>query len=358
MKFYATEQTTKIQGRTIYRDNIRYLGYSASSVSFTFTGKKATADFISDPEDFIPEQRAFIAIYRNDEAEPLQRIELTKSKETILLYESEAEETVTITIMKYSEPEYAVCGISAITIDSDTLLPPPAPKDRKVQIIGDSITCGYGVEGSLKDMVHRTVTENPMKSYSMLSVRALDADAEIVAWNGKGVITSYRDGGEEDTLDTSWLVPMLYDYTDAGCEAQYFHTPKEQWERWDDSRFTPDLIMVHLGTNDASYTRGIPERDEMFCSAYVAFLEEIHRRHPQAKFLCMLGIMDQQLCSAVEEAVNRFRKLVPETEIAYLPLPAQLDEDGLGTFWHPSPITQQKNAVLVANKAKEMMGWQ
>ena len=251
MKFHATEECTKIQGRTIYRDTVRYLGYSASSVSFAFTGKKAQATFLSDPEHFSSEEHAFVAIYINDEKNPAKRIELNKSEETILLYESDEEKTVTITIMKYSEPEYAICGIASITIDSDALLPPPTAKARKIQIVGDSITCGYGVEGSVEDELHRTCTENPTKSYSMLSVQALDADAEIVAWNGKGVISAYI-GDDRDTPDDSWLVPMLYDYADAGCEKQYFRKPKEQWEPWDHSLFEPDLVMVHLGTNDAS----------------------------------------------------------------------------------------------------------
>lgn len=357
MKFYATEELTKIQGRTIFRDNVRYLGYSASSVSFTFTGKKAQAEFISDPAHFIPEEHAYVAIYINGAEAPAKLVELTRERETILLYEDNEEKTVTITIMKYSEPEYAVCGLASISIDSDTLLPPPASKARKIQFVGDSITCGYGVEGSVEEVLHRTCTENPAKAYSMLSVQALDADAEIVAWNGKGVISAYI-GDNVDTPDDSWLVPMLYDYTDAGCEKQYFNQPKEQWEIWDDSRFEPDLVMVHLGTNDASYTREIPERNEEFCTAYVALLEKISSRHPQANILCMLGLMDRRLCSTVEEAAARFQNKHPEITCTYLPLPAQLDEDGLGTFWHPSPITHKKAAKLVVAKAKEIMGWQ
>lgn len=357
MKFYATEEFTKIQGRTIFRNHVRYLGYSATSVSFTFTGKRAEAELISNPEQFLPEHHAYVAVYINNKNTPEKRIELTKEKETLLLYENSRNETVTITIMKYSEPEYAICGIASITIDSDTLLPPPEPKKRKIQIIGDSITCGYGVEGSLEELLHRTCTENPAKAYSFLAAQALDADLEIVAWNGKGVITSYI-GEEEDTPDASWLVPMLYDYTDAGCEKQYFVKPKNEWELWDSNRFVPDLVMVHLGTNDASYTREIPERKEQFCTAYVALLENIHSKYPQAGILCMLGLMDQRLCSTVEEAVTRFRETHPETNCVYLPLPPQKEEDGLGTFWHPSPVTHKKAAEIVAAKAKEIMSWE
>ena len=76
----------------------------------------------------------------------------------------------------------------------------------------------------------------------------LNADFEIVAWNGKGIITSYV-GEEEDAVpDKSWLIPMLYKYTDAGCCRDYFKEPEEKWELWEHSRFEPDIITIYLGT--------------------------------------------------------------------------------------------------------------
>lgn len=215
MHFLPTEDHVKVSGRTIFRDNVRYLGYSATSISFCFTGQKAQAVIISDPADWPEEHHAWIGIFINDATEPAKRVELTRLRQTVDLFESEIPETVTVTIMKYSEPEYAICGIEELIIDTEELLPPPAPKKRKIQIIGDSITCGYGVEGSGSDELHNTAVEDPTKSYSVKTARALDTDFEIVAWNGKGVISAYI--GDGDQADDSWLVPMLYEYTDAGC---------------------------------------------------------------------------------------------------------------------------------------------
>lgn len=356
MKFYADEQHVKITGRTLYRNQIRYLGYSATSISFRFTGKRASASIISNPEDYPQESHAWIAVFINDAGEPLKRIELAKDRQDILLYESDREDTVTVTIMKYTEPEYAVCGVESITIDSDDLLPPPAPKQRQIQIIGDSITCGFGIEGSVEDLVHNTATENPAKAYSVLTARALDADAEIIAWNGKGVFSSYI-GEDMEEPDQSWLLPMLYEYTDAGCCKQYFHEPEEAWDKWDASRLTPDLVIVYLGTNDASYTRDIPERHQEFCHAYQELLHTIHHKHPEAKILCTLGTMDPRLNETVERAVSEFSEQCPETEITYLALPLQRDEDGLGTFWHPTHATQKHAATEIVSRARKLMNW-
>ena len=357
MNFLPTEDHVKVSGRTIYRDNVRYLGYSATSISFCFTGCKAQAVMISDPADWPEEQHARVGIFVNDNPEPSKRIELKELRQTIDLYEAKTPETVTITIMKYSEPEYAICGIEELIIDTDTLLAPPAPKNRKIQIIGDSITCGYGVEGSASDLLHDTAVENPTKSYSVKTARALDADFEIVAWNGKGVISAYI--GEGDQADDSWLVPMLYEYTDAGCCQQFFHEPPSMWEKWDHTRFEPDLITVYLGTNDASYTKNYPERKKAFSLVYQGFLRNIHAKHPQAKILCMLGTMDQTLCSTVQHAVKEFSKANEDVSIKYLQLPLQDEENyGIGTFWHPTEATHEKTAQLVIAAAKKLMGWE
>lgn len=357
MNFYAEEDNVKITGRTIFREHIRYLGYSATSISFRFVGRHASADLISDPDNWAKEHHAWIAVYLNDDTEPVKRLELTKSHQTVLLYEGNKADTVTITIMKYSEPEYAICGIEAITIDSEVLLPPPAPKERKIQIIGDSITCGYGIEGSPDDLLHNTATENPAKAYSVLTARNLNADLEIVAWNGKGVISSYL-GEEENTPDRSWLVPMLYQYTDAGCCSQYFQEAREDWEKWNFHNFVPDLVILYLGTNDASYTREIPARNQEFCISYQELLLDIHTKHPDARLLCILGTMDQRLCPVVEQAVKQFTDTHPKAEVSYLELPPQQEEDGVGTFWHPTPATHQKIANLVTERIQKMMGWE
>lgn len=357
MKFYTTNDHVKICGRTIFRENIRYLGYSASSVSFTFTGKHAEAEIISNPQDVLPQQHAWIGIFINDAEEPAKRLELTENKQHVVLYDAETTATVTITILKYSEPEYAVCGIAAITIDSDELLPPPPAKQRRIQIIGDSITCGYGNEGAETDLLHHTATENPTKAYSYLTARALDADLEIVAWNGKGVITAYVGEEENAVADPSWLVPMLYQYTDAGCSRYYFGEAQQEWERWDENRFHPDLVIVYLGTNDASYTRDHADRQKQYREAYIRLLEDIHGKHPNAKILCTLGTMDQRLCPTLAQTIQEYQERYPEQAVIYVQLPMQEDADGLGTFWHPSTVTHRKMAEILTQKARELMQW-
>lgn len=101
----------------------------------------------------------------------------------------------------------------------------------------------------------------------------------------------------------------------------------------------------------------IPQRDQEFIDAYKLFLGRIHQTQPQAAILCMLGTMVQRLCPATKRAVEEYAKNHKEVQIEYLELPAQSEEDGLGTFWHPTAITHRKVADKVVAKIKEMMRW-
>lgn len=52
-----------------------------------------------------------------------------------------------IQICKLSEPHYGILGVSALTCDGGTCSPlPPAP--HHLAFIGDSITCGYGIDAA------------------------------------------------------------------------------------------------------------------------------------------------------------------------------------------------------------------
>ncbi len=356
MRFEAVSEHTKISGRTLFRDGIRFLGYSGTSVSFRFCGKKAAAHIISDIENYETFQRAWAAVFIDDGKEPYKRFEISYAEADYVLFESDVPKEVTVTLMKYTEPEYGTLGLKWLETDSDSLLPPPERKRRKIQIIGDSITCGFGVEGSVEDAIHRTCIENPRKSYSLLTALELDAEVEIVAWNGKGIISAYI-GEDTERADDSWLVPMLYEYTDAGCERDYFHAPESGWEKWGHNNFEPDLVLINLGTNDASYTRGIPERNEEFKKAYLAFLQRIHTLHPASAVLCMVGTMDGRLCGTVGEAVREFVSACPDVNADFIALSPQKEEEGLGTYWHPTEVTQRKTAAIVVAKARGMMGW-
>lgn len=347
MIFYPTEDNVKITGRTLVQDKTRYLSFSGSSISFTFTGKKAEICLWTDCDNWEKGFYSQIAVFLNDEPLPSKRFPLFEKEKLYTLYESSEEQTVTITLMKFSEAAFGKCGIKYIQIDTDRLLPPPMPKKRKLEIIGDSITCGYGIDAANETEPFTTDTENPLDAYSLQLAKMLDADVQLVSWSGIGIISCYVPETEDTPLD-DWLMPMLYEYTDAAGSKDIFKQEQDSWEIWNNKRFIPDLILINIGTNDASYCREHKDRQDTWGSEYEKFIAAVRRKNPDIPILCVLGTMDQRLCCKAEEIVNKFRTVYHDTGVQYLHLPLQLDEDGKGADFHPSRITHKKTAQLLS----------
>lgn len=359
MRFQATEEKVKVTGRTLFVEGTRYLGFSGSSVSFTFVGRKAEAAIWSNAEEWGDELRGRIAVYVNDGEEPVKRICLDKTEDVYTLYESDREEKVTIRLVKYSEAAFGKCGIRYIEIDTDRLCLPPAGKERKMEIIGDSITCGYGVEAENELQPFHTATENPTKSYSLLTAKALGAEVNLVSWSGNGIASGFVEETATAPSD-KWLMPEVYRYTDISGSHTLFGDDESragQWEKWDFSRFVPDIILINLGTNDCSWCKDIQERRNDYRDKYVEFLKYIRENNPKAQILCMLGTMDQRVLKELEEAVKIFSERSRDEKVHFLSLPPQNPADGYGADWHPSALTQRKTAEIVVNEVRRIMGW-
>jgi lysophospholipase L1-like esterase len=148
------------------------------------------------------------------------------------------------------------------------LLPTP-PASRRIEIIGDSITCGYGNEGTSSACSFSPDTENHYAAYGSIAARALDAELISVAWSGKGVVYNY----DTDVTDP---MPVLYGRT----------LPGDATSSWDFS-LIPDVVLINLGTNDFS-TEGDPAVD-LFAQEYLELLERVRASYPEAFILCTVG---------------------------------------------------------------------
>ena len=356
MRFQATEDNVRVIGRTIFENGVRYLGYSACSISFTFRGKKASVKLISDTDAWDESLQARLAVYADEGETPVKRFLPDGKEGEYVLYEAEEEKVVTLTLEKYSEAAFARCGIVEIEIDTDDLLAPPSHKTRKMEIIGDSITCGYGVEAPNELTPFHTATENPEKSYSRLTAKALDAEAHLIAWSGNGLISHYVEETATEPRSEQ-LMPVLYPYTDLATAQFVYGEAAEKYPMWDFDSFVPDIICVNLGTNDASWCKDIPERRDAFCLAYQSFLGTIRKNNPGVPILCMLGTMDQRLCGEVEKAAALSNAAHGDSLVEFLHLPAQDPAVGFGADWHPCARTQQETADLVAAKIRRMLNW-
>jgi lysophospholipase L1-like esterase len=219
---------------------------------------------------------------------------------------------------------------------------PPAPVTRRLEFVGDSITCGYGVEGPNMSCTYSPETENHYLTYAALAARSLKAELSTVAWSGKGVVCNYGD----DASSCTDPLPTYYDRA----------LPSRADSLWDFSRFQPDAVVVNLGTNDFS-TMVDPDK-ATFEGGYRALLGRIREHYPDAHILCTNGPMlsGQDLATVRGHLQNVVTELA-DPKITSFEIPPQDGSDGYGCDYHPSAARHQKVAVVVEAALRKALGW-
>ena len=67
--------------------------------------------------------------------------------------------------------------------------------------------------------------------------------------------------------------------------------------------------------------------------------------------------MGQELCPAVEVAVAKFKSTTGDIKIHTHFYEVQLENDGIGSDWHPNAKTHEKMAKTLITKIEEVMKW-
>lgn len=213
--------------------------------------------------------------------------------------------------------------------------------DRKIEFIGDSITCGYGIEANDPTLHFSPDTENFCLNYSSLTARALKADYLVVSRSGIGMVRNY-DGPHEGS--TSGTMPEVYPHT-------FYMQDKPMW---DFSRFTPDVVCINLGTNDFS-TTGV--NVDNYISAYVRFAKDVLTRYPEANLVLLQGPMDNSdaLRQAIGKVLEQLKTVAPD-RVTSFELSAQ-GKVGFGADYHPNIEQSKINAAELSQHLSDLMDW-
>ena len=349
--YIPNTENVKSLGRTYLLENTLWLTLSGSGAAFDFHGTKASVTFLGDSIATKPgyeSNLSRIAVYVNGTRVVDDRI--NEAKKEYVIFESEQAQDCHVEIIKLSEAAMSTVGIQSISADAENGIHPAALKPHYVEFIGDSITCGYGVDDEVIEHTFTTGTEDVTKAYAYLTAMALDADFSFVSLSGYGIISGYIEEGEPKKEDQA--LPPYYDKL-AYSEGEYLGKIPEDVE-WDFKR-QPDLIVVNLGTNDDSYTQNHPDRQEEYRTAYVDFLKLVRSKNPHAKILCTLGIMGDRLFPVIEKAVEAYSTETQDRNIATMKFDEQLPEDGYTVDWHPTAATHKKAASKLAAKVRELL---
>jgi lysophospholipase L1-like esterase len=247
----------------------------------------------------------------------------------------------TVELYKQTEGAQGNAQLMGLTVGGGGgLMTPPEPPSRFLEIVGDSITCGYGTLGKLADS-DCFPTESHWDTYGAVAARALGAELSTVATSGQGAYRNY--GG--DMMNT---MPMVYDRTLTNAA-----TPT-----WD-FRVMPQAVMINLGTNDISNGKGDPGTP--FRDAYLGLVQNIRSKYPQALIVCLIGPLlsgsELDTIRAHISAVVAARRTAGDTNIEFFDQIAAQTSEKAACQYHPNPAENQLMADLLAAELRTRLHW-
>lgn len=340
--FPATKDNVKIIGRYYQKNDVTWIVYSGSAIEFIAVGNYIELTLVGDQNIFQEEQyRPRYSIYVNDN--PIIDTKMNDLESSIQF--KIPDHSAKIKVMLLSEAQNGGVGIKNIKINScpeehELVILPLVNRKLKIEFIGDSITCAYGVEAPNQTFPFTTTTENFSRSYAYLASQILNADYSAVALSGHGIVSGYSNGDKW----AEGIMPLYYEKISKNTEY-----PGD----WDFKNNKYDVVFINLGTNDANYVNADrKERKDEFVQEYVNFLKTVRKHNPDSYIICTLGTLNpKDMPELVKEAVELFG----DEKTSYFDSPVQDMNDGLGADWHPSKITHIKLSKLVAEKISAVL---
>ena len=235
------------------------------------------------------------------------------------------------------------------------LIEAPRLPSRKIEFIGNSITCGYGNEGLKKEEGFDYATENHYYSYASIVARNLQAQHWVVARSGIGAYRNY-DGPKTGNPESN--MPVQYEYTGYAWKPELRKEPTFLQEKWDFNRYQPDVICINLGTNDLS----TPNYDlALLKLGYQKLLKMVRQHNPKAKIVFLTGTMlyNQELQSAKQllDEVTAEAHKAGDKEVYRFDMNHIDGEAFLGNDWHPNVYQDEKMAGELTPYLRKLMNW-
>ncbi|WOO41022.1 SGNH/GDSL hydrolase family protein [Rubellicoccus peritrichatus] len=323
-------------------DAIRYIGRFTDDYRFAWTGTEIETLFkgttILAELQVVARGTAGLTILVDGEPHFLK---IGKGRQKYTLAKGlDPEQVHRISIIKRSEVGLGTVRFYGFELpDGGELIRPPAP-ERKMLVIGDSITCGYGNEAKVPGEGNTIENQNGYMSYALVAARALNADAMLVCWSGRGM---YRNRSAEN--DQAGTLPKLFDQI----------LPFDADILWDHARFVPDVIVINLGTNDAAELDGVksPLPKEEFIKTYIAFLERLRELAPEAYLVLSIGPMKYgPVADWLPEIASSFEDT---SVLVYAPFSGKAD---IGGHYHPSVAKAKDMARELVDTIHSMVAWE
>jgi len=251
-------------------DNKVVLIGTASSVSFNFSGNECS---ISLQSVDAWEHHNYVSLVLDGKYIGKLRIEKGAAQSFPVKITSNKKEH-TLEIYKTTEAHSGGILFAGTTAKLNSI---SAKKKKKIEFIGDSITCGAASDPSDVpcDKGEYFDHHNGYYAYGPVLSRAIGVDYLMSSVSGIGMYRNWNDENKEEGI-----MPDVY---------QNLYLTKDNSKPQYDFAFQPDIISIALGTNDFSGGDGKKERlpfnAEKYISNYINFIKMLYKHNPKAQIV-------------------------------------------------------------------------
>jgi lysophospholipase L1-like esterase len=317
--------------------------WPASQLRLRFEGSALHAEIGDEPlRDETPEND-WLALELDGRR--ASRLQLRSGRHRYELARALAPGPHTLLLSKRTEAEVGSVTVFGFHQGVDTrFLAPPSRRRRRIEVVGDSISAGYGNEGRGPDCGFRAAQEDATRSYAALAARALNAELIVQAWSGKGV---YRNHDLRDREPMPEIFARIL--------------PARPGSIRSDASFRAHAVIVHLGTND--FWQGPPQQSR-FVTAYRELLASLRARSPGALQVLVVSPMlsdDYPHAGALRSLRAWLKALQREQQAAghrvSLLEQAYAPGEALGCHAHPSVAAHMRFARELTALLRRELGW-
>lgn len=361
MKIKELLPLVKVHGRTLYDEDKKALFINWTNAGFTvaLTGKylKIKAVAMSDQiagfpgKPTPPADWPCVGAVINDELTCRTELHNTEP-EWVTLWEGEETQDIVIRVIKLSENARGKLGVLEVETDGEFK---EYRDNRKVmEVVGDSITCGFGNEAPDRAFQFHTSEENGWATYGALAGRELGYDFSMICESG------INAAKPEHPLWPMHAMEDIYEYTDELYDKKVGREP----QKWDFEKNPVDIVVLNLGTNDNNPIKfyrnfdDIEPMEKWFHARYKEFVKLVRKCNgPDTMIICSLGSIDTYLYHHIKEVVAELKEETGDDKLysfEYIPMNVMME--GSGAAGHPSAKTHVRMGKELANYIRKFQG--
>ena len=234
--------------------------------------------------------------------------ELKEETEVVLIDGLDATKESRITIYKPMDAAhfYEISEIILEAKDKEAeLLEKPELPARRMEVFGDSVSAGEVSEaveyvGKSDPEGHEGIYSNSWYGYSFMTARKLGAQLYDEAQGGAALFDK-----------TGWFHGPDF----VGMETIYnklrFNDQIMPMTDWDFARYTPHVVVIAIGQNDANpenYMGNDEEKSKKWKEGYKKFIETLREKYPKAQFILTTTILchSKEWDDAIDEVAKSF----------------------------------------------------